>query len=85
MEAPLISIEALASHHKLILDNQAPTQNDQLAQRITLVQTERKNLALELELSLKHAQPPTLTPSTTDTGTSAAAAATKKKRHVDWH
>ena len=42
-------------------------------------------MALELVLlRLKQAQPPTLTPSTTDTGTSAAAAATKKKRHVDW-
>ena len=69
---------------KPLLDNQAPTQNDQLAQRIILVRAKRQKLALELELlRLKHAQPPTLTPSITDTGASAAAA-TKKKRHVDW-
>ena len=85
METPLIGIEALASQQKLLLDDQAPTQNDQLAQRIILVQAEREKLALELELlRLKHAQPPTLTPSATDTRTSAAAAATQKKRHVDW-
>ena len=84
-ETPLIGIEALASLQKPLLDDQAPTQNDQLAQRIILVQAEREKLALELELlRLKHAQPPTLTPSATDTGTSAAAAATTKKRHVDW-
>lgn len=46
---------------------------------------EREKLAIELELfRLKHAQPPTLTRSITDTGTSAAVAATKKKRHVDF-
>jgi len=84
VETPLIGIEALASQHKPLVDDQAPTQNDQLEQRIILVQAEREKLALELELRLKHTQPPTLTPSTTDTGTSAAAAATKKKRHVDW-
>ena len=49
------------------------------------MRAEREKLALELELlRLKHAQPPTLTPSITDTGTSAAAAATKKKCHIDW-
>ena len=85
VETPLAGIEALASQQKPLLDDQAPTQNDHLAQRIILVQAEREKLALELELlRLKHAQPPTLTPSATDTGTSAAATATKKKRHVDW-
>ena len=84
METPSSGLEALASQQKQFLDNQAPTQNDQLAQRIILVQAEREKLALELELlRLKHAQPPTLKPSATDTGTSPAAAATKKKRHVD--
>lgn len=84
-EKPLTGIKAFPSLQKLLLDNQAPTQNDQLAQRIILVRAEREKLALKLELlCLKHAQPPTLMPSITDTGTSAAAAATKKKRHVDW-
>ena len=86
METLLIGIEALTSQQKPLLDDQASTQNDQLAQRIILVQAEREKLALELELlRLKHAKPPTLTPSTTDTGTSAAAAAvTKKTHHEDW-
>ena len=90
VETPLIGIEALTSQQKPLLDDQASTQNDQLAQRIILVQAEREKLALELELlRLKYAKPPTLTLSTTDTGTSAAAAAaaaavTKKTRHVDW-
>lgn len=84
-EKPLTGIKAFPSLQKLLLDDQAPTQNDQLAQRIILVWAEREKLALKLELlCLKHAQPPTLMPSITDTGTSAAAAATKKKRHVDW-
>ena len=83
-ETPLTGIKAFASQQKLLLDDQAPTQNDQLAQRIILVRAEREKLDLELELlRLKHAQPPTLTPSITDTGKSAAAT-TKKKRHVDW-
>jgi len=85
METPLPGIEALASQQKPLLDDQASTQNDLLAQRIILVQAEREKLALELELlRLKHAQPPMLTPSATDTRTSAVAAATKKKCHVDW-
>ena len=84
VETPLIGIEALTSQQKPLLDNQASTQNDQLAQRIILVQAEREKLALELELlRLKHAKSPTLTPSTTDTETSAAAV-TKKTHHVDW-
>ena len=84
VETPLIGIEALTSQQKPLLDGQASTQNDQLAQRIILVQAEREKLALELELlRLKYAKPPTLTPSTTDTGTSAAAAAAAT-RHVDW-
>ena len=83
VETPLIGIEALTSQQKSLLDGQASTQNDQLAQRIILVQAEREKLALELELlRLKYAKPPTLTPSTTDTGTSAAAATAT--RHVDW-
>ena len=88
VETPLIGIEALTSQQKPLLDNQASTQNDQLAQRIILVQGEREKLALELELlRLKHAKSPTLTPSTTDTETSAAAvslAVTKKTHHGDW-
>ena len=84
-ETPLTGIKAFASQQKPLLDDQAPTQNDQLTQRIILVQAEREKLALDLELlHLMHAQPPTLTESITDTGTSAAAAATKKKCHVDW-
>ena len=83
-ETPLTGIKAFPSQQKPLLDDQAPTQNDQLAQRIILVQAGREKLALELELlRLKHAQPPTLMPSITNTGTSPAAAATKKKRHVD--
>ena len=84
-EKPLTGIKAFPSMQKLLLDDQVPTHNDQLAQRIILVRAEREKLALKLELlCLKHAQPPTLMPSITDTGTSAAAATTKKKRHVDW-
>ena len=83
MDAPLTGIEALDSRQQPLPDDQTPTQNDQLAQRIILVQAEREKLALELELlRLKQAQPPTLSPSNLDTGTSAAAT-TKKKRHVD--
>ena len=57
-----------------------------LAQKITLLQVEQENLALELELLfLKQSQPST-TPKTqnADLGTSASASVARKKRHVDW-
>ena len=41
-EKPLTGIKAFPSLQKLLLDDQAPTQNDQLAQRIILVRAERE-------------------------------------------
>ena len=42
VEKPLTGIKAFPSLQKLLLDDQAPTQNDQLAQRIILVRAERE-------------------------------------------